>query len=342
MDNNYFNNIFMDSSTSRSSAGRKPAALRRLEYDLKEIEEDPSLSSKISIAPRNDNPLTWTGVLMGPEGTPYENGCFKFTIDFNDNYPFNPPKIKFQSKMFHPNIRMHKFTEASAGALDLKIFEVPNWSTCMSVHSIINVILMCLYEPEIIVDDYNKTANPLATTLYFQDKDEYDRKVRETVQSSYDDEVQTSRMVESDENVRVELLRRSKLSRDKERAFNQGATINNSTGIEAFQSPNHDNHRGKSTEELTGIKNWAKNQPNPYEWKNSPARKRPSLVNFVGSQLVKDVATQTELSFEDDLSYLNWGYQKKKKDKMSKFLLAALFRNLNISSESSAEPDELD
>ena len=43
-------------------------------------------------------------ILLGPEGTPYENGRFKIKIDFPDDYPFSPPHLKFLNKVFHPNV----------------------------------------------------------------------------------------------------------------------------------------------------------------------------------------------------------------------------------------------
>lgn len=41
----------------------------------------------------------------GPEGTPYEGGTFQIDADFNDNYPFKPPKCSFATKIYHPNVR---------------------------------------------------------------------------------------------------------------------------------------------------------------------------------------------------------------------------------------------
>ena len=41
---------------------------------------------------------------MGPQDTPYDGGKFIVNIDFSDNYPFKAPKVKFVTKIFHPNI----------------------------------------------------------------------------------------------------------------------------------------------------------------------------------------------------------------------------------------------
>jgi hypothetical protein len=45
--------------------------------------------------------------LIGPEGTPYEGGKFKFDIKFPAEYPFKPPKINFSTKVHGPGTRMH-------------------------------------------------------------------------------------------------------------------------------------------------------------------------------------------------------------------------------------------
>ena len=36
--------------------------------------------------------------------TPFEDGTFRLTIEFTEEYPNKPPTVKFVSKMFHPNV----------------------------------------------------------------------------------------------------------------------------------------------------------------------------------------------------------------------------------------------
>ena len=38
-----------------------------------------------------------------PKDTPFEDGTFKLTIEFTEEYPNKPPTVRFVSKMFHPN-----------------------------------------------------------------------------------------------------------------------------------------------------------------------------------------------------------------------------------------------
>lgn len=52
---------------------------------------------------RRGVPLT-TSLRRGQAGTPWEGGTFKLKVDFPPDYPFKPPKVQFETKMYHPNI----------------------------------------------------------------------------------------------------------------------------------------------------------------------------------------------------------------------------------------------
>ena len=46
----------------------------------------------------------WSGIINGPKGTPYEGGKFSIAIDASDEYPFKMPSVRFETKIWHPNI----------------------------------------------------------------------------------------------------------------------------------------------------------------------------------------------------------------------------------------------
>lgn len=46
----------------------------------------------------------WEAIIFGPQDTPFEDGTFKLTLEFTEEYPNKPPTVKFVSKMFHPNV----------------------------------------------------------------------------------------------------------------------------------------------------------------------------------------------------------------------------------------------
>ncbi|ESO86130.1 hypothetical protein LOTGIDRAFT_176030 [Lottia gigantea] len=52
----------------------------------------------------DDDLYKWEVVILGPGDTIYEGGVFKAELTFPKEYPHRPPKMKFVTEMFHPNI----------------------------------------------------------------------------------------------------------------------------------------------------------------------------------------------------------------------------------------------
>lgn len=68
---------------------------------------DPNIPISLDYNPKygdGDDPKHWTCLMIGPEGTPYANGYFRLTIDFTEDPPTKPPKIKFLTEVYHLNI----------------------------------------------------------------------------------------------------------------------------------------------------------------------------------------------------------------------------------------------
>jgi ubiquitin-protein ligase len=67
-----------------------------------------------------------------PYDTPFEDGTFKLTIEFTEEYPNKPPTVKFVSKMFHPNVY-------ADGGICLDILQ-NRWSPTYDVSAILTSI----------------------------------------------------------------------------------------------------------------------------------------------------------------------------------------------------------
>ena len=84
----------------------------------------------MSAAPKSDDNLfEWVSTIMGPEGSPYENGIFFLDITFPPEYPFKPPRVVFRTKIYHCNI-------ASNGSICLDILQ-DNWSAALTISKVL-------------------------------------------------------------------------------------------------------------------------------------------------------------------------------------------------------------
>eukprot|EP00913_Durusdinium_trenchii_P004354 g4036.t1 len=84
----------------------RPRELKRLEKELQDIRALAKDGKEAQVSADSvENDLThWKAWLKGPEGTPYHGGLFDIDIEIPAEYPYNPPKMKFDTKIWHPNI----------------------------------------------------------------------------------------------------------------------------------------------------------------------------------------------------------------------------------------------
>lgn len=92
----------------------------------------------ISAFPEGDNILSWKGTITGVEGTVYEGMEYKLSLTFSNDYPFQPPKVLFDTSLFHPNVDL-------AGNICLDILQVSSSSCHISLLSSSSSIHCFLY-----------------------------------------------------------------------------------------------------------------------------------------------------------------------------------------------------
>ena len=142
-------------------------SIKRLNKELLEIQKEPPVNCSAGII--EDDIHNWEATIIGPEKTPYESGIFKLSIIFPDNYPFKPPKVKFDTRIFHPNINKH-------GSICLDILN-KNWSPALTVAKLLLSISSLLSDPN--PDD---PLVPSIATQYMEKRMEFDLTAREWTQ----------------------------------------------------------------------------------------------------------------------------------------------------------------
>jgi len=83
-----------------SSSNNSHLILRR---QLQELTKHPVEGFSAGLVDDN-NLLEWEILVIGPEETLYEGGFLKARLTFPPEYPLMPPKMRFITPMWHPNI----------------------------------------------------------------------------------------------------------------------------------------------------------------------------------------------------------------------------------------------
>jgi len=114
----------------------------RIKREFREVvSSDEVAKSGVKIALVDDQLTELTGSIAGPPDTPYEGGTFDLEIKIPGTYPFNPPKVRFVTKIWHPNI------SSVTGAICLDILR-DQWAAAMTLRTVLLSLQALLAAPE--------------------------------------------------------------------------------------------------------------------------------------------------------------------------------------------------
>jgi len=120
---------------------------KRIEKETMKLAQDPPPG--VSASPMPNNPRHFMMIVTGPHGTPYEGGTYKLELFLPEGYPMEPPKVRFLTKIYHPNID-------KLGRICLDVLK-DKWSPALQIRTVLLSIQALLSSPE--PDD------PLDTTV---------------------------------------------------------------------------------------------------------------------------------------------------------------------------------
>uniref|UniRef100_A0A7S3GBV4 E2 ubiquitin-conjugating enzyme n=1 Tax=Palpitomonas bilix TaxID=652834 RepID=A0A7S3GBV4_9EUKA len=114
--------------------------MRRIAKELRHFQYDPP--EHITATPVSSGDYhNWTASITGPSGSPFEGGTFFLDVSFPVEYPDSPPKVKFSTKIYHPNV-------APAGDIAVGLLRQESWSPNTSMVEILEAIRELLASPD--------------------------------------------------------------------------------------------------------------------------------------------------------------------------------------------------
>ncbi|GIX64259.1 ubiquitin-conjugating enzyme, putative [Babesia caballi] len=153
-------------------------ARRRIVQDISKVTKDPP--EGVRAEPFPDDMMVCHAIIRGPKDTLWETGTFHLLVKFTEEYPTKPPKVKFLSKIYHPNVYPD-------GRICLDILQ-NQWTAIYDISAVLMSIQSLLSDPNV-----KSPANTEAATTLEKDKVAYDKNVLRCVEDSWITPVLTDR-----------------------------------------------------------------------------------------------------------------------------------------------------
>ncbi|KAF9258532.1 hypothetical protein L218DRAFT_974886 [Marasmius fiardii PR-910] len=132
------------------------ARLKRMNREIQDCKNDKTTNITLELI--DNSPFHLKGSFPGPEDTPYEGGNFEVDIVIPETYPFQPFKIEFLTKVYHPNV------SSINGAICLNILQ-DEWCPALTLKTTLLSIQSLLHSPALDEPWEDEVGKGYYTTL---------------------------------------------------------------------------------------------------------------------------------------------------------------------------------
>ena len=141
--------------------------IKRIKKELEDFNLNPPEGCLLRPKYKEDDLFNWTASIKGPKDSPYENGIFFLDIHFPSDYPFTPPRCRFTTRIYHPNINAN-------GYITLDILTYDGWSPALTISKVLMALSDLLKEP-----NPEDPLVPDITLLFKTNREKFNEKARE-------------------------------------------------------------------------------------------------------------------------------------------------------------------
>lgn len=113
--------------------------MSRIKKEYQDLQKEAK-ENTVHVKMVDDDIRHWKGTINGPIDTCYHGGVFTVDIVIPNDYPFKPPKMKFDTKIWHPNI------SSVTGAICLDILK-NEWTPALTIRTALISLQALMCEP---------------------------------------------------------------------------------------------------------------------------------------------------------------------------------------------------
>lgn len=113
----------------------------RMKKELEMLQKSPPQGA--SCWPKDGDITHLEADVIGAVNSPYEGGVFTLDIVIPERYPFEPPKVKFVTPIYHPNID-------TSGRICLDLLKMPpqgSWKPSVNISTILTSLQILMTDP---------------------------------------------------------------------------------------------------------------------------------------------------------------------------------------------------